>query len=90
LGFVSLLAHLVNIGVNTVSMPFLWLLIMPSRWPFRGSFVEQAKLAWQIPRRRFRNARRHLGAYLIIQNVRKKLAHFNYRLGAAIRRKDDD
>ena len=88
LGVISLLAHLVHVGITTVSMPFLWCLIMPSRWPFRGAFAEQAKLAWRRPRRVFRNARRHLGAYLVIQSVRKKLAQFNEKIGAVIRKKD--
>lgn len=87
LGFVSLLAHLINVGVTTISMPFLWFLIMPSKWPFRGSFAEQAKLAWRRPSRSFRNALRHLGAYLVILSVRKKLANFSDRLGAATHRR---
>jgi radical SAM superfamily enzyme YgiQ (UPF0313 family) len=90
LGIVSLLAHLVNVGVTTISMPFIWLFIMPSKWPFGGSFVEQAKLAWQRPSRSFRNARRHFGAYLVVQNVQKKLARFNDRLGGATRKEDED
>ena len=89
-GFVSLLAHLINVGVTTISMPFVWFFIMPAKWPLKGSFAEQAKVAWQRPSRSFRNARRHLGAYLIVQNVQKKLAHFNDRLGATIRRKDEE
>lgn len=87
LGVVSLLAHLVHVGLTTVSMPFMWLFIMPLRWPFKGSFTTQAKLAWQRPLRRFRNSIRHFGAYLIVQSVRKKLEQFNSRLGAAIHKR---
>jgi len=82
LGFVSLLAHLANVGVTTVAMPFLWFLIMPLRWPFKGSFAEQARLAWRRPKRAFRNALRHFGAYRIVQSVRKKLAYFSNKLQA--------
>ena len=83
----SLLAHLLKIGFTTIQMPFLWLFIMPSRWPFKRSFGKQAKLAWHLPSRISRRARRHFQAYLIVQSVRKKLVHFNRRLDAVIHRR---
>jgi hypothetical protein len=89
-GVVSLLGHLLHIGVTTVSMPFLWLLILPSKWPFGGPFAKQAKLAWQSPRRISRRARRHFEAYLIVQSVQKKLAQFNDKLTAVIHRRRGD
>jgi radical SAM superfamily enzyme YgiQ (UPF0313 family) len=90
LGFVSLLARLVYVGAATMAMPFLWFLIMLCKWPSRASFAEKAKLAWRRPRRSFRNAWRHLGAFLVIQSARKRLADFSDRLGTASRREDED
>ncbi len=86
-GVISLLAHLLNIGLTTVSMPFLWLLILPSKWPFGGPFTKQAKLAWRRPSRMSRRARRHFQAYLIVHRVRKKLEQFNDKLTAAVHRR---
>ncbi len=88
LGVLSLLTHLVRVSVRTVSMPFVWCLIMPAKWPLKGSFAKQAKQAWQSPLRSFRNAKRHLGAYLIIQNVRKKLARSGGRLDEIAHREE--
>lgn len=87
-GFGSFAIHLLHIGVTTVSMPFLWLLIMPLKWPFKGAFRQQARAAWRLPSRVFRNALRHFGAFLIVQNVRKKLVGFNQRLVEVSRKRE--
>ena len=87
LGFASLMAHLLNVGATTVSMPFLWSLGMAWRWPLKGRFTEQAKLSWQRPLRAFRNALRRFGAHLIVQNACKRLVHFSERLETVARRR---
>lgn len=88
-GFISLMAHLFHVGVTTISMPFLWLFSMMLTWPFRGSFAEQAKRAWERPCHLFRNARKHFGAYLIVLSARKKLEGFYDRFGDVLRAHED-
>ena len=83
-GLPALAMHVLKVGITTVSMPFLWVTILPWKWSPGRSFARQAALAWRCPSRWARNARRRFQAFLIVQRVQRQLENFRQRLRALI------